>query len=110
MLLAWVSRLSSAKATAPVIMDGKRLSEDEEDEDEQFVVEEAVPPPSDAPEMDVVGAFNRDVFKKCKSWDSHLSLLLFMCHSRSLHKKQKARTNTVNRPIVWIVLSKWFKG
>ncbi|XP_042350430.1 TRAF3-interacting protein 1 isoform X3 [Plectropomus leopardus] len=46
-------RLSSAKPSAPVIMDGKRLSEDEEDEDEQFLVEEAVPPPSDAPEMEV---------------------------------------------------------
>ncbi|XP_070771009.1 TRAF3-interacting protein 1 [Enoplosus armatus] len=46
-------RLSSAKPSAPVIMDGKRLSEDEEDEDEQFVVEEAVPPPSDAPGMEV---------------------------------------------------------
>lgn len=48
------SRLSSAKPSAPVIMDGKRLSEDEDDEDEQFLVEEAVPPPSDAPEMEVV--------------------------------------------------------
>ncbi|XP_041663283.1 TRAF3-interacting protein 1 isoform X2 [Cheilinus undulatus] len=46
-------RLSSAKPSAPVIMDGKRLSEDEDDEDEQFVVEEAAPLPSDAPEMDV---------------------------------------------------------
>ncbi|KAM6934855.1 TRAF3-interacting protein 1 [Xenentodon cancila] len=42
-------RLSSAKPSAPVIMDGKKLSDDE---DEQFVVEEAVPPPSDAPEID----------------------------------------------------------
>ncbi|KAG8000835.1 TRAF3-interacting protein 1 [Nibea albiflora] len=47
------SRLSSAKPSAPVIMDGKKLSEDEEDEDEQFVVEEAVPPASDIPEMEV---------------------------------------------------------
>ncbi|XP_059199647.1 TRAF3-interacting protein 1 isoform X2 [Centropristis striata] len=46
-------RLSSAKPSAPVIMDGKRLSDDEEDEDEQFLVEEAVPAPSDAPEMEV---------------------------------------------------------
>lgn len=44
-------------------MDGKRLSEDEGDEDEQFVVEEAVPPPSDAPEMDVVSNLNSDFFK-----------------------------------------------
>ncbi|XP_027139294.1 TRAF3-interacting protein 1 isoform X2 [Larimichthys crocea] len=46
-------RLSSAKPSAPVIMDGKKLSEDEEDEDEQFVVEEAVPPASDVAEMEV---------------------------------------------------------
>ncbi|XP_031730913.1 TRAF3-interacting protein 1 isoform X2 [Anarrhichthys ocellatus] len=45
-------RLSSAKPSAPVIMDGKMLSEDEEDEDKQFLVEEAVPPPSDAPEVE----------------------------------------------------------
>uniref|UniRef100_A0A3B4U5Q1 TRAF3-interacting protein 1 n=1 Tax=Seriola dumerili TaxID=41447 RepID=A0A3B4U5Q1_SERDU len=49
-------RLSSAKPSAPVIMEGKKLSEDEEDEDEQFLVEEAVPPPSDAPEMEVVNS------------------------------------------------------
>ncbi|XP_034431077.1 TRAF3-interacting protein 1 isoform X1 [Hippoglossus hippoglossus] len=46
-------RLSSAKPSAPVIMDGKKLSEDEEDEDEQFVVEEVVPRLSNAPEMEV---------------------------------------------------------
>uniref|UniRef100_A0A3Q3VZ94 TRAF3-interacting protein 1 n=1 Tax=Mola mola TaxID=94237 RepID=A0A3Q3VZ94_MOLML len=62
-------RLSSAKATAPVIMDGKRLSEDEEDEDEQFVVEEAVPPPLDAPEMDVEPA------REIKSDDKHGGLV-----------------------------------
>ncbi|KAM9710089.1 TRAF3-interacting protein 1 isoform 3-T3 [Menidia menidia] len=42
-------RLLSAKLLAPVIMDGKRLSEDEEDEDEQFLVEEAIPLLTDAP-------------------------------------------------------------
>ncbi|KAM8854719.1 TRAF3-interacting protein 1 [Spinachia spinachia] len=46
-------RLSSAKPLAPVIMDGKMLSDDEEDEDEQFLVEEAVPLPAEAPEMEV---------------------------------------------------------
>ncbi|KAM6978539.1 TRAF3-interacting protein 1 [Tautogolabrus adspersus] len=46
-------RLSSAKPPAPVIIDGKRLSDDDEDEDEQFVVEEAAPLLSDAPEMEV---------------------------------------------------------
>ncbi|KAM3607843.1 uncharacterized protein V6R79_015027 [Siganus canaliculatus] len=49
-------RTPSAKPLAPVIMDGKRLSEDEEDEDEQFIVEETVPLPSDAADMDMVQA------------------------------------------------------
>ncbi|XP_029386812.1 TRAF3-interacting protein 1 isoform X2 [Echeneis naucrates] len=53
-------RLSNTKPTAPVIMEGKRLSEDEEDDDEQFLVEEAVPPPSVIPEMEVDGAQELD--------------------------------------------------
>ncbi|XP_044072005.1 TRAF3-interacting protein 1 isoform X2 [Siniperca chuatsi] len=53
-------RLSSVKPSAPVIMDGKRLSDDEEDDDEQFVVEEAVPPTSDAHEMEVEPAQQLD--------------------------------------------------
>ncbi|XP_018537784.1 TRAF3-interacting protein 1 [Lates calcarifer] len=57
-------RLSSAKPSAPVIMDGKKLSEDEEDEDEQFLVEEAVPPPPDAPEMEVDPAQGLDSEEK----------------------------------------------
>lgn len=44
-------------------MDGKKLSEDEDDEDEQFLVEEAVPPPSDVPEMEVVSDFNSELFE-----------------------------------------------
>lgn len=44
-------------------MDGKKLSEDEEDEDEQFLVEEAVPPPKDVPEMQVVSNFNSEFYE-----------------------------------------------
>uniref|UniRef100_A0A3Q3B6V1 TRAF3-interacting protein 1 n=1 Tax=Kryptolebias marmoratus TaxID=37003 RepID=A0A3Q3B6V1_KRYMA len=44
-------RLSSAKASAPVILDGKKLSGDEEDEDGQFLVVESVPALLDAPEI-----------------------------------------------------------
>lgn len=40
-------------------MDGKKISEEDEDEDEQFLVEEAVPPPSDAPDMEAVSAFEQ---------------------------------------------------
>ncbi|XP_069010885.1 TRAF3-interacting protein 1 isoform X1 [Embiotoca jacksoni] len=44
-------RLFSAKPSAPVIMDGKK-SEDEENEDEQFLVEEASPPLLATPEIE----------------------------------------------------------
>lgn len=36
------------------------MSEDEEDGDKHFVVEEAVPPPSDEPEIDVVSGLRSD--------------------------------------------------
>ncbi|XP_065108331.1 TRAF3-interacting protein 1 isoform X2 [Paramisgurnus dabryanus] len=44
-------RQGSGKPLPAVIMDGKKLSEDEDDEDGQFVVEEAALPPTDIPEM-----------------------------------------------------------
>lgn len=65
-------RISSAKISAPVIMDGKKLSEDEEDEDEQFLVEEAVPPASDVPEMQVVSDLSSELYE-C-SWEYTVSL------------------------------------
>ncbi|KAG9349433.1 hypothetical protein JZ751_027876 [Albula glossodonta] len=45
-------RLGSAKPSSAVIMEGRKLSEDEDD-DEQFVVEDAAPVPPDMPEMEV---------------------------------------------------------
>ncbi|XP_050975002.1 TRAF3-interacting protein 1 isoform X3 [Labeo rohita] len=45
-------RLGSGKTPATVILDGKKLSEDEDDEDGQFVVEEAAVPPPDIPEIE----------------------------------------------------------
>ncbi|XP_047670996.1 TRAF3-interacting protein 1 isoform X5 [Tachysurus fulvidraco] len=44
-------RLGSAKPSSAVIVESKKLSEDEDDEDGQFVVEEAGPLPSDMPEI-----------------------------------------------------------
>ncbi|XP_055070814.2 TRAF3-interacting protein 1 isoform X2 [Misgurnus anguillicaudatus] len=44
-------RQGSGKPLTAVIMDGKKLSEDEDDEDGQFVVEEAALPPTDIAEM-----------------------------------------------------------
>ncbi|KPP73523.1 TRAF3-interacting protein 1-like [Scleropages formosus] len=44
-------RLGSTKPPSAVIIDGRKLSQDEED-DEQFVVEEAAPLPSDMPELE----------------------------------------------------------
>ncbi|XP_055360986.1 TRAF3-interacting protein 1 isoform X2 [Betta splendens] len=58
--VASTDRLSSAKLSAPVIMDRKKLSDDEADEDEQFLVEEAVPLPSDVPEIGVEPAQELD--------------------------------------------------
>lgn len=49
-------RLSSAKASAQVILDGKKLSEDEEDDDKQFLVEEAAPASTDNRDVDVTPA------------------------------------------------------
>ncbi|XP_073702344.1 TRAF3-interacting protein 1 [Garra rufa] len=45
-------RLGSGKTPATVILDGKKLSEDEDDEDGQFVVEEAAVPQPDIPEIE----------------------------------------------------------
>ncbi|XP_043105628.1 TRAF3-interacting protein 1 isoform X2 [Puntigrus tetrazona] len=45
-------RLGSGKTPATVILDGRKLSEDEDDEDGQFVVEEASAPPPDIPEIE----------------------------------------------------------
>ncbi|XP_076119832.1 TRAF3-interacting protein 1 isoform X2 [Alosa pseudoharengus] len=51
--VAPAERLGSAKAAPGVIMEGKKLSEDEDEDDEQFVVEEAAPVPSDVSDMPV---------------------------------------------------------
>uniref|UniRef100_A0A3P9PSW2 TNF receptor-associated factor 3 interacting protein 1 n=1 Tax=Poecilia reticulata TaxID=8081 RepID=A0A3P9PSW2_POERE len=48
-------RLSSAKPVAPIILDGRKTSDDEEDEDEQFLVMEAVTPHPDSPKTERVG-------------------------------------------------------
>ncbi|XP_043987638.1 TRAF3-interacting protein 1 isoform X3 [Gambusia affinis] len=53
-------RLSSAKPTAPIILDGKRASDDEEDEDEQFLVMEAVTPHPDSPKTEAAHEFDAD--------------------------------------------------
>ncbi|XP_061923606.1 TRAF3-interacting protein 1-like [Entelurus aequoreus] len=49
-------RLPSAKSS--VIRDGKKLSDDDEDEDEQFLVAEAPPEPADVPEKVLEPALN----------------------------------------------------
>ncbi|TSK92920.1 TRAF3-interacting protein 1 [Bagarius yarrelli] len=46
-------RLGSAKPASAVIIDGKKLSEDEDDDDGQFVVEEAGPLSTDMPELEM---------------------------------------------------------
>ncbi|XP_032423332.1 TRAF3-interacting protein 1 isoform X4 [Xiphophorus hellerii] len=57
-------RLSSAKPAAPIILDGKRKSDDEEDEDEQFLVMEAVTPHPDSPKTVREAAHELDADEK----------------------------------------------
>lgn len=47
-------RLGSAKPPSAVIVDSKKLSEDEDDEDGQFVVEEAGSLSTNMPEIEMV--------------------------------------------------------
>lgn len=51
--LLLLCRGASAKTSVPIILDGKRLSEDD-DESKQFVVEEMVPLPPGVPQLDMV--------------------------------------------------------
>ncbi|XP_061547965.1 TRAF3-interacting protein 1-like [Phycodurus eques] len=51
-------RLSSAKPS--VIREGKKLSADEDEEDEQFLVAEAAPEPADAPETEPAQELSRE--------------------------------------------------
>lgn len=86
-------RLSSAKPTAPIILDGKRASDDEEDEDEQFLVMEAVTPHPDSPKTVRVGdmiihGFDYEV--KVQKWSS-----IFVC-DRKLHMNSTLMKNMVS--------------
>ncbi|XP_070694199.1 TRAF3-interacting protein 1 isoform X2 [Pempheris klunzingeri] len=87
-------RLSSAKPSAPVIMDGKRLSEDEEDEDEQFVVEEAAPPPADAPEMEIEPA------QKLNSEDKHGGLVKKILETKKDYEMSPSSPKSKDQSVV----------
>ncbi|XP_026865532.2 TRAF3-interacting protein 1 isoform X3 [Electrophorus electricus] len=78
-------RLGSAKVPSAVIVEGKKLSEDEEDEDGQFVVEEAAPPPTDMSELEMEpsvdlhgdekhGGLVKKILETKKNFESPLSL------------------------------------
>lgn len=78
-------RLGSGKTPATVILDGKKFSEDEDDEDGQFVVEETAPPPSDIPEMEVVLVlFMHVVFRQKKICMIQTKLTFFSLQRNSL--------------------------
>lgn len=81
-------------------MDGKMLSEDEEDEDEQFLVE--VPPPSDSPEMDVVSDLNNMLFKY---HGKHWIVIYYFFYYRGLHKNSTVKTNMVHGRICFVFFS-----
>lgn len=78
-------------------MDGKRLSEDEDDADEQFLVEEAVLPPSDAPEMEVVSDLNSGLFKyHGKTLYSYLLFFPFQGPAQELDSGDKHGTHDLS--------------
>uniref|UniRef100_A0A1A8PAL5 TRAF3-interacting protein 1 n=2 Tax=Nothobranchius rachovii TaxID=451742 RepID=A0A1A8PAL5_9TELE len=102
-------RLSSAKTPAPVIMDGKALSEDEEDEDEQFLVEEAVPLPSDVPVIEPAqeldsenhGGLVKKILETQKNYESSQSSSKpaekSLVSEAALNKEREAVKNEVKR-------------
>uniref|UniRef100_A0A3P8SFY2 TRAF3-interacting protein 1 n=1 Tax=Amphiprion percula TaxID=161767 RepID=A0A3P8SFY2_AMPPE len=92
-------RLSSAKPSAPVILDGKRLSEDEEDEDEQFLVEEAVPPPSEAPEIEVVSGLVKKILETKKDYELSPSSPKSKEHNLVSEAARKKERDMVTREI-----------
>lgn len=51
---SFFGRGSSAKTSVPIILDGKRPPEDDDNESKQLIVEEMVPLPQGVPQMDVV--------------------------------------------------------
>lgn len=51
-------RGSSAKTSVPIILDGKRPSEDDENESRQFIGEEMVQLPQGVPQLDAVIVFS----------------------------------------------------
>lgn len=51
-------RASSAKTSVPIILDGKRPSEDDENESRQFSGEEMVQLPQGVPQLDAVIIFS----------------------------------------------------
>uniref|UniRef100_A0A1A7X679 TRAF3-interacting protein 1 n=1 Tax=Iconisemion striatum TaxID=60296 RepID=A0A1A7X679_9TELE len=84
-------RLSSAKTPAPVIMDGKALSEDE---DEQFLVEEAVPPPSDAPVID------REAVRELDSEENHGGLVKKILETQKNYESSLSSSKSAEKNLV----------
>ncbi|KAM9851296.1 TRAF3-interacting protein 1 [Aulostomus maculatus] len=103
-------RQSSAKPSAAVIMDGKQPSEDEEDEDEQFIVEESVPSPADAPEKDLEpahelgsgekhGGLVKKILETKKDYESSQSSIKSKDQSLVSEEAQKKERDLVTREI-----------
>lgn len=63
-------------------MDGKKLSEDEDDEDGQFIVEEAGPLPPDMPELEMVSVFEIQMKNNVYWINNHVLIIdVYIDHS-----------------------------
>lgn len=71
-------RVSSAKTTVPVILDGKTPSDDKDNAEKQFVVEEVFSVAPDFPEVEVVSNLNSSVFKYCRH--TPLAVICYLCY------------------------------
>lgn len=114
-------RLSSAKLSAPVIMDRRKLSYDEEDEDEQFLVVEAVALPSDVLEVKVGSDFSsvlwNTVEKPAVSQSCNHSCIVLQDPAQELDSEEQHGTKVIHlfRGVfmflcLQIFFSTWFFG
>lgn len=83
-------RGSSAKTSVPIILDGKRPSEDDENESRQFIGEEMVPLPQGVPQLDAVIVFS---FKRtqymCNSSKTSLFFLFLQYSEQELNSGEQ---------------------
>ncbi|KAM9859945.1 TRAF3-interacting protein 1-like [Aulostomus maculatus] len=87
-------RQSSAKPSKAGIMDGKQPSEVKEDDDEQFIVEDAVSSPTDAPEKHLKPAH------KLSSGPKHGGFEKKVLETRNDHQSSQSSTTSEDQSLV----------